>query len=86
MERKKTIEQLHVEEAKEVVGVWLCPSGSNEKQIEISKEKVINLIPKLKRSNLSRSLSWKGYKYAFWQSVIYPLGGTTISKEEGEKL
>ena len=27
--KNKTIEELHVEEAKEVVGVWLCPSGSN---------------------------------------------------------
>ncbi len=79
------ISQLHVTEAKKMLGVWSNPIGSDEKHLkEVVVGKIKQWASRIKNAHLLVHLVWKAYRYKLWPGVHYgiatlatPLSATT---------
>ncbi len=64
--------QLHVTEAKKMLGVWSNPIGSDKKHLkEVVVGKMKQWVSRIKNAHLLVYLVWKAYRYKLWPGVHY---------------
>ncbi len=64
--------QLHVTEAKKMLGIWSNPIASDEKHLkEVVVGKVKQWAARIKNAHLPVHLVWKTYQYKLWPGVQY---------------
>ena len=80
------VTKLKASEAKEVVGVWIAPDGSNTVQLQHTREKIKEMVDRISSSTLNSAWMWKGFIQGKWRSIAYPFGATSFSPEECEAL
>jgi hypothetical protein len=68
------ISQLHVMEAKKMLGVSSNPIGSDEKHLkEVVVGKMKQWASRIKNAHLPVHLVWKAYRYKLWPEVCYAI-------------
>ena len=78
------IEQLYVDESKKTLGIWDCPAGGNEDQLEHINKKMENWIHHIKNGHLPPHMGWIAYQLQLWLGVRYGIGMMTNDVEEAE--
>ena len=63
------VDYLKLDIAKEVVGVWVSPSGSHKKQLEITLGKISIAVRKFNTHHIESNLMWKGFRNSLWKSL-----------------
>ena len=57
-ENNENIEHVLDHEAKETLGIYICPSGAYKKSLEIMAEKAQGWIDRASEGKLHRSMAW----------------------------
>lgn len=80
-----TIAQLGVNESKEMLSVWSCPSGDDTKHLD---EKVMGRISQLtnKNGHLPTNLAWMLYRFKQWPGLRYGMGMLSTMMEVAKNL
>ena len=73
-------------EPKEIMGVWQNLSGENTRQITELIQKHKELIRRVRTSDLSRRVAWKGFLGVLWASIRYGLPSYAITNQESDRI
>ena len=68
------------------MGFWQNLSGENTRQINELIQKHKDSIQKLRTSDLSRRVAWKGLFGVLWESIRYGLPSYAITNKESDRI
>ena len=77
-----SLKRLCHDQAAEQLGVWICPSGDESKQVKTLKKAMTIFGAKIKQSNLSREEAWNALHVNMTGKVKYCLAASTFTKEQ----
>lgn len=77
-----SLKRLRMDEAAEMLGVYLSPNGNTTKCISILKEKTVQWAAKVKRGNLYPKEAWTVLHTNISPRLKYPLVSCTFSEKE----
>ena len=76
------IKHAGVDEAKENLGVWSCPSGDPSAALKRMQDKTQSWIDRAKEGHLTRRDAWFLMERQMWPGTSYVLGSSTASWEQ----
>ena len=76
------IDHLSVNDAKETLGVWTCPSGSATKSLEVLRTKAQEWLDRAKEGKMMRRDIWFLLDHQLWPKLDYGLCNNTASFED----
>ena len=81
------IQQLDVNEPREMLGVWSCPAGTDDKHLE---EKVLGrmqkFITRVTNGHLPSKFAWVAYQFKLWPGLRYGMATLSTSMETATNL
>ena len=77
----KPLERVEVWEARMTLGVYLAPSGSDEKEFQHLMEKALAWRDRIWTGHLPRHASWHSMLTTILKTLEYPLGVTCFSRD-----
>ena len=81
-----TVPLLDCSIAKEILGVWQAPNGSQKAQLSKLDNLISDYVGLLQNGFLSRKNTWTSFWRALWQSMRYPLVGMSPTVHECNDL
>ena len=73
---------MDVNEAEETLGVYQCPNGNMEKQVEKMENLTKTWAAQMTAGYLKKPNMWLSLVTTIWKLLEYPLNATTLSKEQ----
>lgn len=80
--RVHELQRLNHDDAREMVGVHLAPTGQEKTQLQILRDKTERWAKKIRQSPLDEDAVWTALKHTISKTVEYPLAATTLSEDQ----
>ena len=84
--RNTQLNLLKPSEGQKMLGVWLSPDGSNDKQIEVMRGITTSWAEKARTGYMSKTDAWQAITMTVMKKLEYPLIALTLTEQECNKI
>ena len=82
MGRNRQLKLLKPNDGQKMLGVWLSPDGSNNKQIEVMREITTSWAEKARTGFMRKTDAWQAMIMTVTKKLEYPLIALTLTEQE----
>jgi hypothetical protein len=80
------LKRLHANDAAELLGVWMAPSGNNSKLVKVLKKHAVDWAGKIKLGRPSQTEAFTALKTTISAKLKYPLACSTLTEKECKSI